>query len=130
MLYNLHCFIIFVLFLVAHFSDIPDKQKRKKKDKQLNKTKLIVLLYFVVIFYQLRLLNKDRKNRASISADIATEIKCTGPEVIIFLHANSAKHEFFFLINVTMPTSVDILTFMSRKNNILGLSEPDKSFMS
>ena len=30
----------------------------------------------------------------------------------------------FLLINVKMPTIVGILTFMSRKNSILGLSEP------
>ena len=30
-------------------------------------------------------------------------------------------------INVKMPTIVGILTFMSRKNSILGLSEPKKS---
>ena len=33
----------------------------------------------------------------------------------------------FQLKNVKMPTIVGILTFMSRKNNILGLSEPEKS---
>ena len=31
------------------------------------------------------------------------------------------------LINVKMPTVVGILTFMSRKNSILGLSEPKKA---
>ena len=36
---------------------------------------------------------------------------------------NSDEHEIFQLINVKMPTVVDILTFTSRKNNILGLSE-------
>ena len=40
---------------------------------------------------------------------------------------NSAEHEFFLLINVKMRTTVGILTFMTRKNNILGLSEPEKS---
>ena len=35
--------------------------------------------------------------------------------------------KFFLLINVEMPTSVGIYTFMSRKNNILGLSEPKKA---
>ena len=34
---------------------------------------------------------------------------------------------FFLLINVKMPTNVGILTFMSRKNSILGLSEPEKA---
>ena len=34
--------------------------------------------------------------------------------------------KFFLLINVKMPTIVGIFTFMSRKNNILGLSELEK----
>ena len=34
--------------------------------------------------------------------------------------------KFFLLINVKMPTYIGILTFMSRKNSILGLSEPEK----
>ena len=34
--------------------------------------------------------------------------------------------KFFQLINVKMPTIDSISTFMSRKNNILGLSEADK----
>ena len=34
---------------------------------------------------------------------------------------------FFLHINVKMTTVVGILTFMSRKNSILGLSEPDKA---
>ena len=33
----------------------------------------------------------------------------------------------FLFINVKMPTIVDILTFMSRKNSIIGLSEPEKA---
>ena len=37
---------------------------------------------------------------------------------------------FFLLINVKMPTIVGILTFMSRKNSLLHLSEPDKSWIS
>ena len=32
----------------------------------------------------------------------------------------------FPVINVKMPTTVGISTFMSRKNSILGLSEPEK----
>ena len=39
---------------------------------------------------------------------------------------SSAKHEIFQLINVKMPTTVGILIFMSKKNNILGLYEPEK----
>ena len=41
---------------------------------------------------------------------------------------NSAEHEIFFLlINVKMPTDVGILTYMSRKNSIISISEPEKS---
>ena len=35
--------------------------------------------------------------------------------------------KFFLLINVKMPTIVGILTFMSRKNSTLGLSESEKA---
>ena len=35
--------------------------------------------------------------------------------------------KFFLLINVKMPTIVGILTFMSRKNSIFGLSESGKA---
>ena len=38
--------------------------------------------------------------------------------------------KIFLLINVKMPTIVGILTFMSGKNSILGLSEPKKSRFS
>ena len=41
-----------------------------------------------------------------------------------FLMLNSAEHEIFLLINVKMPTIVGILTFMSRKNNII---DPEKA---
>ena len=34
--------------------------------------------------------------------------------------------KIFLLINVKMPAVVGILTFMSRENSILGLSEPEK----
>ena len=35
--------------------------------------------------------------------------------------------KFFLLINVKMPTTVGILTYMSQKNSILGLFEPKKA---
>ena len=38
--------------------------------------------------------------------------------------------KFFLLISVKLPTIVGILTFMSRKNSILSLSEPKKSRIS
>ena len=40
---------------------------------------------------------------------------------------NSAEHDFFLLINVKMPTIVGILTYMSRKSSIVGLSETEKA---
>ena len=46
----------------------------------------------------------------------------SGPEVIKIITCY-----FLLLINVKMPTIVGILTFLSRKNSILGLSEPENS---
>ena len=46
-----------------------------------------------------------------------------GTEVIKLF---SCSMKFFLPINVKMPTIVGILTFMTRKNNILGLSQPEK----
>ena len=40
---------------------------------------------------------------------------------------NSTEHEIFPAHKVKMPTIVGILTFMSGKNSILGLSEPKKA---
>ena len=54
----------------------------------------------------------------------------TGPEVIKLFLLNSVEHEIFLLINVKMPSVVGILLFMSRKNSILGLSEPENSGIS
>ena len=39
---------------------------------------------------------------------------------------NSAEHEFFLIIKVKMPSILGILTFMSRQNSILRLSEPEQ----
>ena len=44
-----------------------------------------------------------------------------------FFMLNSTEHEIFLLINVKMPTTVGILTFLSGNNSILGLSEPEKA---
>ena len=52
----------------------------------------------------------------------------SGPEIIkLFSCSTQLSMKFFLLINIKMPTIVGILTFMSRKNCILGLSEPEKS---
>ena len=50
-----------------------------------------------------------------------------GPEFIkCFSCSTQLSMKFFLLINVKMPIVVGILTFMSKKNNIIGLSEPEK----
>ena len=55
----------------------------------------------------------------------------SGPEVIKLCSCSAQlSMKFFLLINVKMPTNVGILTFMSGKNSILGLSEPKKSRIS
>ena len=52
---------------------------------------------------------------------------CTGFEVIkVFSCSTQLSMEFSLLINVKMPTMVGILTFVSRKNSILGLYDPEK----
>ena len=48
-----------------------------------------------------------------------------GPEVIkLFSCSTQLSMKFSPLIDVKMPTIVGILTYMSGKNNILGLTEP------
>ena len=44
-----------------------------------------------------------------------------------FFMLNSTENDIFLLINVKIPTIVGILTFISRKNSFLGLSEPEKA---
>ena len=58
-------------------------------------------------------------------------IRNPGPEVIkLFSSSTQLRMKFFLFINVKMPTIVGILTFMSGKNSILGLSEPKTSQVS
>ena len=53
--------------------------------------------------------------------------KSPGLKVIkLFSYSTQLSMNFFLLINVKMPTIVGILTFMSRKNSIIGLSESEK----
>ena len=55
----------------------------------------------------------------------------TGPEVNkLFSCSSQLSMKLFLLINVKMPTNVGILTFMSMKYSILGLSEPKKCQIS
>ena len=52
----------------------------------------------------------------------------SGPQVIkLFTCSTQLSMKFFLLINIKMPTIVGILTFLSGKNSILGLSEPKKA---
>ena len=52
----------------------------------------------------------------------------SGPEVIkLFSCLTQLSMNFFLLINVKMPTIVGILTFVSGKNSILGLSVHKKA---
>ena len=54
--------------------------------------------------------------------------KQPGPEVIRLCSCSTPlSMKFFLLIDVKMPTVVAILTFMSGKNNTLGLSEPHRA---
>ena len=53
------------------------------------------------------------------------QIRARGYETFFMLI--SVEHENFPAHNVKMPTLVGILTAMSMKNSILGLSEPEKS---
>ena len=48
----------------------------------------------------------------------------------LFSCSTQLSMKFFLLINVKMPTIVGILTFLSGKNSILGLSEPKKGRVS
>ena len=55
----------------------------------------------------------------------------SGPEVIkLFSCSTQLSMKCFLLININMPTIVGILTFISRKNSILGLPEFKKIIYS
>ena len=58
-------------------------------------------------------------------------IRKSVPEVIkLFSCSIQLAMKFFLLINVEMPTVVGISIFVSRKNSILGLSEPETFLIS
>ena len=64
----------------------------------------------------------------NININSSNSVPRTGPEVIkLFSCSTQLNMKFFLLINVKMPTIVGILTFLSEKNSILGLSEPKKA---
>ena len=47
-------------------------------------------------------------------------------QCMLFSCSTQLSMKFFLHINIKMPTIVGILTFMSGKNSILGLSESEK----
>ena len=59
-----------------------------------------------------------------VQADIL-EIRPQGLKT--FSCSTQLSMKFFLLINVKMPTIVGLLTFMSMKNSILGLSDPQNA---
>ena len=67
-------------------------------------------------------------NCSSLKTITVINIPTSGPEVIkLFSCSAQLSMKFFLLINVKMPTIFGSLTFMSRKNSILGLSESGKA---
>ena len=86
------------------------------------------------------LANAINKVHAKYSLERLLTLRCTrifwyigllgspGPEVIFFFSCSTQlSMKFFMLINVKMSTNIGILTFMNRKNRILGLSVPKKA---
>ena len=72
-----------------------------------------------------------RKKQSLIYVLCLNRFSCchsSGPEVIkLFSCSTQLNMNVFLLINIKMPTIVGILTFMSGKNSILGLPEPNKA---
>ena len=81
---------------------------------------------FEIILYIIRIQNGGLSQFLGLSR--GEDIRPGGYKTFFML--NSTEHEFFLLINVKMPTIAGILTFMSGKNSILGLSEPKMSQIS
>ena len=75
--------------------------------------------------------NIDMQEQVFGKGYIADILDLLSPEVIkLFPCSTQLSMKFFPLINVKMPTIVGILTFMSRKNSILGLYDPEKCWTS
>ena len=89
---------------------------------------MLILLRIILVFTTERsVLSEDREFHLQKSLVVMKQ-KCPGLEVIkLFSCSTQLSMKFFQLINVKMPTIVDILTIMSRKNSFLGLSEPKKA---
>ena len=86
------------------------------------------MLANLVFFVKLAWHDKNSKVACASGKDSKVQ---PGPEVIkLFSCSAQLSMNFFLLLNVKMPTIVGILTFVSRKNSILGLSESDKRWIS
>ena len=73
------------------------------------------------------------KGRKKVNVQVASPEKVSvhleepGPEGMKEMSCSTQlSMKFFLLINVKMPTIVGILTFISRKNGILGIYELEK----
>ena len=101
--------------------------------KTVNKGKLLAIKLLSHGYRRAKLVSAFKKvygKRRDLvdHSNVAISKLSSGPEVIkLFTCSTQLSMKFFSLINVKMPTIVGILTFMSRKNSILGLSESEKS---
>ena len=68
-------------------------------------------------------LKKKNKDLSEAMEELQVKICCG----LVIKNSTQLSMKFFLLINVKMPTVVGILTFMSRKNSIIDLSEPRKA---
>ena len=93
-----------------------------------------IFYYLMLDFYVktgIRLSFRDKRLFEITEVEI-TRVNCSFKiqelEVIkLFSCSTQLSMKIFLLINVKMPTIVGILTFMSRTNSILGLSESETS---
>ena len=88
-------------------------------------------IYKIMYLKEIQKTKKGKNYFLKAQFNTNSAIDCSGPEVIkLFSCSTQLSMKFFLLIKVKMPTTVGILTFMSGKNSILGLSEPNKSRIS
>ena len=66
-------------------------------------------------------------DRPDMTLDVYRGRKTTIQQHIKKSYSYHMSMEFIMLINVKMPTIVGILIFMSRKNYIIGITEPKQS---
>ena len=90
-------------------------------------TPVFLLFFFSENFFIFTLLDSYFSQKLSLGLIFLNSSENSSPKVIkLFSRSTQLSVEFFLLINVKMPTIVGILTVLSRKNSIPGLSEPKK----